>query len=581
MAPAENQAIYDTYLKGWADLNHAIRRGEPWSGGERNAAFVNMGRGADFVDAAPLIGLDHADDGRAAATFDADFDGYEDLLVTARTEPRVRVLRNGVAGNSPSDTLVLTVKAKAAGADSAVGAVVYATPLGDGEEAAEAPALVPGVTQRRSRTAGAGYLAQSSAWLRFAFPRPKDAAPDLRRRVRLSVRWPRTGGQVEDFGVVTLRDKRIQLLQGAGRAREVATPEPIELLPRELLPFGLSGDSGRRLALPAPSSIPGISVQGASGRFTQIFGLTPDGPRSAGNPVVAIVWDSDDPNGVVQLGAVGALCEEAKAGGALVVSIDLASGGTAADITRGATLLKAAGFDGDELLGIGSAPGVLGELVAWRLDRPDPPPLPWSFVTGADGRLDVIRTGAWSEGDLASDLLFCQASGAARLLLASPFGGRWIDPPLEINLARLRSRLEKAGLSGAVLELDRARLTAAKPTDAEVQIQLGRAALGREDYATALSAFDAALKDDAKSVLAHRARAYTLHLLERFGEAESAWKTALALDPNDAPTRVNRSLAAIEAGHPEVAEADLEVLEATRGAGSEEAQSVRRALAER
>ena len=48
----------DRYFEGWAALNESLRRGEPWSGGERNGAFLSSGRGPlDFVDAGPVLGL--------------------------------------------------------------------------------------------------------------------------------------------------------------------------------------------------------------------------------------------------------------------------------------------------------------------------------------------------------------------------------------------------------------------------------------------------------------------------------------------------------------------------------------------
>ena len=64
-----------------------------WSGNEANCAFLNLGE-KSFSDISIISGLNHLDDGRAAASVDIDFDGDLDLLVTARTSPRFRILIN-------------------------------------------------------------------------------------------------------------------------------------------------------------------------------------------------------------------------------------------------------------------------------------------------------------------------------------------------------------------------------------------------------------------------------------------------------------------------------------------------------
>ena len=584
MQAAENQATYQTYLDGWADLNQRLRRGEPWSGNERNVAFLNSGgRGEDldFVDVSAVLGLDDAGDGRSAARIDIDFDGDDDIVLTARSEPRVRILCNRLADGVPG----LSVRLEGTGKSGteAIGGVVYATEVQDEDpEDAVAAEFIPGRTQRRTRSVGSGYLAQSSAWLRFAFPiAAEESTPRRGRRVRLAVRWPRTG-QMEEFGTVRLGKKRFLLKQGTGVAREVNAPDKVRLDGAGLPDFDLEASAGRRLALPAPSSIPSLAARGASGRAAQLFGITPDGPRGAGQPVIVLAWDSSEPDAIVGLGAVAALSKEAKDAGALVVSIDLAREADPADfpaqLNKGAALLASSGFEGDELSAIASTASTLAELVAWRLDTSEAPPLPWSLIVGADGRLDAVRTGPWNEGDAAKDFVFCKTLGNARLLLASPFGGRWVDPPLEANLGKLQARLQKRGLVDAVRELDLARLTTAPATSAEVQVRLGQTYLNSEDYPKALRCFDTALEADPKSIIAHRARAYTLQVMKRFPESLEAWAHAIELEPSDVNSRVNRAFAAIDAGDLELAQADLDILVAATGANSQGTQAVARAL---
>ena len=107
VAGQSGEMIEEAYVAGWADLNLRIRRGEPWSGNERNAAFVSVRDRADrlgLVDAAPLLGLDDPGDGRAAARIDIDFDGDDDLVLSQRTAPRLRIMRNGLADGAPPFT---------------------------------------------------------------------------------------------------------------------------------------------------------------------------------------------------------------------------------------------------------------------------------------------------------------------------------------------------------------------------------------------------------------------------------------------------------------------------------------------
>ena len=231
---AEEGADRDRYLEGWARLNASMRRGEPWSGGERNAAFLSSGGASlDLVDAAPVLGLDHPDDGRSAVRMDVDFDGDDDLIVSSRTAPRLRILANRLADGA--EHLGVRLVGTSSNRD-AVGAVVLATAVGaeDGEPS--------GATQRRTRTAGSGYLAQSSAWLRFGFgPGGRRA-----RRVRLQVRWPGSV-DLEDFGEVRC-GRRYVLVQGSGAASESAPPDALVLTSSPLdAPAGAgAGEDGRR-----------------------------------------------------------------------------------------------------------------------------------------------------------------------------------------------------------------------------------------------------------------------------------------------------------------------------------------------
>jgi tetratricopeptide (TPR) repeat protein len=223
---------------------------------------------------------------------------------------------------------------------------------------------------------------------------------------------------------------------------------------------------------------------------------------------------------------------------------------------------------------------VLQEVVGWRLDRTTPPALPWSLVLEPDGRLAVLRTGPWREGDLTADLEVFAAPLAQRPAWSTPYPGRWADPPGEADLGRLRARLARGGAQAAVRELDLGRIRTTSLGSADLKVRLGRAALERGDLAGALERFDAAIAADGEHVMARRARAFVLHRAGRYPEALAEWTRAHELDPADVDTLGNRALAAVAAGDLGVARADLEELTRRRGVTAPVVLAVGRALEE-
>lgn len=551
--PESEELWSAAYRAGWVELNRAMRRGDPWSGKERNVAFLQVARdGAQaFVDAAPLLGLDGEDDGRSAARMDVDFDGDDDIVVSNRTAPRLRVFQNRLADGVPH--LAIRVEGTDCNRE-AVGAVVYATPMTD----TEAFEFVPGVSQRRTRTAGEGYLAQSSEWLRFAFGSQED---DRRaRRIRVAVAWPGAGGVLEEFGTVRT-GRAFVLKQGAGSARAFAAPAPCELAPAPVSePDAATLKS--RLILPWPRSIPSLSVRSKSGQVGSIFGRTLRGPRGTGKPAVLLAWDSRDPDALNALGDLRGLAKRAGELGISYLAIDIAPRGsvdTIDPLLTGDTRLMAAGWNGDVLGAVGETQSILEEVIGWRLDQTDPPDLPWSLLLDPNGRVYAMRRGPWVEGELERDMVLLNLEPDARVAAASAFGGRWLVPPGEVSLARFRERLASRGAVGAVRELDLARVKT-NVSKSAVDIAVGKSLLAQKKTAEAVVAFERAILAEPDNALAHRALAYALHLEGRYREALDAWSKALDIDPSDNETVANRALAAVQAGELDIARKDLEEL---------------------
>ena len=95
----------DDYLRAFGELAQKIRSGQSFSGRERKCAFLNTGDGR-FADVSAVTGLDFDDDARGLATSDLDGDGDADIVLSNRTAPVVRVLRNDMALASTSRLVV-------------------------------------------------------------------------------------------------------------------------------------------------------------------------------------------------------------------------------------------------------------------------------------------------------------------------------------------------------------------------------------------------------------------------------------------------------------------------------------------
>ena len=71
-ASSTEMFAYDT---AWSALNQMLREGKPFSGHERNCAFLNLGpKSQKFANISAASALDFDDDGRGMALADWDYD---------------------------------------------------------------------------------------------------------------------------------------------------------------------------------------------------------------------------------------------------------------------------------------------------------------------------------------------------------------------------------------------------------------------------------------------------------------------------------------------------------------------------
>ena len=179
------------YAKAAAQLNKLIRGGRSLSGHERNCFFLNM-KGTSFANTSSVSGFDFADDGRAIAKCDWDFDGDLDFWVANRTAPQVRYLQNEIG--SRNHFVAFRLQGTKSNRD-AIGARVELK-LEDSKQR-----LVQGVR------AGEGFLAQSSKTVHFGLG-------DETKIAGLSVSWP--SGNVEQFSPPTKVDGFYTIVEGRG-----------------------------------------------------------------------------------------------------------------------------------------------------------------------------------------------------------------------------------------------------------------------------------------------------------------------------------------------------------------------------
>ena len=190
------------YAGAHRNLNLMMRTGRSFSGRERNRLFLNL-EGRGFAEVAAVAGTDMTDDARAVARWDQDGDGDEDLVVSNRGAPVLRLLRNE-QDTKPALTLTLTGN----GIDTNIDAVGARVAISN----ARVGTPDTGLPFSKAVRAGEGFLAQSSR--RLVFPVPDAGGPWT-----AVVAWP--NGDRESFDGLQVGE-HYQLSQGSGEATRFA-----------------------------------------------------------------------------------------------------------------------------------------------------------------------------------------------------------------------------------------------------------------------------------------------------------------------------------------------------------------------
>jgi tetratricopeptide (TPR) repeat protein len=521
-----------SYSLGWRAVNRLARQGWSWNGHERNVAFLNRG-GARFADASGVLGLDHTDDSRAAARVDWDGDGDEDLLVTNRTGPMLRVLRNELAPGAGWIAFALEARAR-----PAIGTQVTLETSG-------------GRRLVRSLRCGEGFLAQSSARLHFGLGNETVA--------RVAVRWP--DGEREDFGAPAA-GTAWALAQGAGAARALparSTPSAL----RASQPEPARASEFARTVLPVPLALPRLALEASDGRAASLFGIGMQGPRGTGQPLL-LVLVSFSVSGAVS-GAAGPcrrelarLAEDADAlAGVQILALSVDPPEQRAGLRAELEALAwpfGWGASSEEALAILElVQGVLHDDVSGLV-------LPTAFLVDPRGRLAVTYQGRIEPERVRADLALFERSPAELRDAAVPFPGRWCAPLPQAFDESVAARLDLHGLTRPAGEYRLARVEVRSPASAQLHYESGVTHHQAERFAEAVASYRRALASDPGHLKAAQNLGVALHQLGDRPGALSAYRQALQLEPGHARTRSNLGLLLVELGDLPGAKRELEAL---------------------
>lgn len=509
----------EEYLSAWRATNSLLRQQYSWSGNERNCALLSAG--GRYADASAALGLDLDDDGRAAARIDWDWDGDLDLLVTNRTGPRLRLLRN--ESENQSGFLALRLRDHGMNHD-AIGARVELRLSGP-----EGPLLV------RGARAGEGFLAQQSAWIHFGLGGLRPHA--------LTVRWP--DGTREAFEGVG-EGGRFMLQRGFGRA----APWALETAAAGLDPGAAdprSPSSRARIVLAAPVPIPRLPVTTVDGREAGVLGVPRAGQSVGGAPTLVCLWAQWCAPCRLELKDVTENFDAFRGAGLQALALNADQG---TDRERAQAFLDEIEWPGLAAFATPEAVDILDVLRGAILDLETRLPLPATFLLDGETRVVAMYFGGVSAEQVLEDTALFDLAPGERRVAAGGFPGRWIAAaPPAADLNYFEGRFRARGLEAAAREYLLARIQIVQGPQLSAEVIRGRKLALSGEFEQAADAFRAGIAADAKDFEAHSGLGIALHNLRRFAEAAEAYAAALELRQNHADTWFNYGLVSLANGN--------------------------------
>jgi len=487
-------------LRGSRALSQMMREGRSFSSHERNCVYLNTGAtpagGGRFANISAISGLDFPDDGRAVALVDWDQDGDQDLWISNRNAPRLRLMRNDTPGRNHYVAVRLEGNGTTCNRD-AIGARVEVLAGGVPAESG-----TPGGGPKSIRTlrAGEGFLAQSGKWVHFGMGRDEVIG-------KVVVHWP--DGTREDFAGVGI-DRRFLLAQGTGRAREVASREPsVDLAPS--VQEAADWSQVARISMVELLTLPEIGYLGFDGEARSLA-------EGAEGWTLVNMWASWCAPCLAELNEFSKRHEEIEAAGIRILALSVDGlGDDATAPAAAAELVTKRTFP----FSVGRATPELVEMFQDLHNRQMPMhrrlPLPSSFLIDRQGRLAVIYKGPVSVEELLADAAAPEGSRLERFVRAAAIAGHPIEHP-------------RVGVTG----LDRA---------VDLRFGLAHDLQGAGRVGEAAAHYDALLGIRPDHVASLINRGATLQRLGRMEEAVGLYERAVGLEPGNLEAHDNLGLA--------------------------------------
>jgi len=500
------------YLEAFRRTYRLAERGRSFSGREPNTAFLNLGDGT-FADVSAVSGLAFPDDARAVAATDWDLDGDLDLWIANRTAPRLRLMRNEWGGGAPF--VAFRLRGTASNRE-AVGARVELRLRGpgDGRRIAE-------------RTAGSGFLSQSSAWVHFGLG---PAAGDPPRVEGVTVTWP--GGERQSYSGIEPGGRYV-LVQGEEAARRWTPPErTLRLRPQPLDPP--AGGTPARVVLTGRPALPPLVYRGFAGEERPV-------PAGATGPLLVNLWASWCQPCVGELTELAGARERLAAAGlgVLALSVDGLDGRGKTGPEDARAMLSRLGVPFPAGMADADLLETLQILHDRLFSRHLALPVPTSLLIDADGRLAAIYRGRVDLERLLADVGRLALPPGARRAESTPFAGRWLGGPQALRATTVAERfLEEGRLETAAFYL-REALAEAPPESTEtdeISIRLADVLMTAGAFDEAIPLYREALAQAPGRARETRHLADALAATDRLAEAAEAYRTAIAADPADGLT---------------------------------------------
>ncbi|MCG8425375.1 MAG: ASPIC/UnbV domain-containing protein [Proteobacteria bacterium] len=207
-------------------LYYPLEEGSSISGNERNRLFIND-RGRWFTELSGLANLDSPADGRIAAIFDYDRDGWSDVGVVSVNSPSLQLFRNRLGDRGPSGR----TSRRAARRGGMIAVRLVGSNRGSKPSPSRSPrdgvgarvdVKLPAQTIRRAHSLGSGLAAQNSAIMRIGIGAHRSAET-------ITVRWPsgvvQTITDVAEGSLLTVYEDPTQAPVGrsAGKSARIST----------------------------------------------------------------------------------------------------------------------------------------------------------------------------------------------------------------------------------------------------------------------------------------------------------------------------------------------------------------------